>query len=262
MIDSNIPKFGMIAGVGEHVVGHAINYAQEDSFRVVEGCVLEACISRDLAGRNDQVLAARGHRDHVQPIPQDGEYINGRFVHYWNQQYAAAEIQNLMINNCLFHSPDTMMQGIFQGDGFIRYPVITDNEINTASEHKISICALDGVVAGNVDASGRPVQVVLTGLKIAGGLPGRQLIKIMGFKHDQYADAKSIIKEDPEYWTDERTQFDRNTIHLDDFDLQAFRKAARAVESHCENVPRGANAMCVDFWDLAQQYGKQVRRYV
>lgn len=264
----NIPNVGMEIPHEHRVEGQSVTYAMQDSFRLLGSCALVDSASRDLAGRKDRIereqrkqppqsgLDQAAHRDHIQIIrpPAHGQY---------NQQFAAAGIEQVLIQNCLLYSPDTKMQGIFASDGFIRYAMFIDNEIVTSSEHKISVCAFDGVIKGNTDANGNPVHVNLTGLRIAGGLEGKPLIKIMSFAdpEDYYARADQIVHEEAKYYTDERETFDDNTIHLEGFDRQAFRAAARQVASHdCDGKARGAVAMCHDFHALAQQYGTPVKR--
>lgn len=253
----NAPEFGVTASPGQLVKNAMVTHARQDSFRSTGDAALVGCTSRDLLGRLDPAYRNLAHRDHYQPlVEKDG---------YFNQQYAAAEITQVLVQDCLLYSPDTQMQGIFMADGFVRYLMLIDNDIITASEHKITVCALDGVIKGNKDATGTPVLVNLVGLRIGGGLRDRPRIKILSFDgDDQYTRSDLIVHEEPRFVLDERETFDDNTIHLEGFDLEAFRHAAKQVKSHdeCTNDPRGANAMCVDFWALAQQYGTPVRRYL
>lgn len=251
-----IPIIGKTVNDTEHLQGHRVFHAQQDSYRMTGNTgALLGCVSIDTAAITNTDLAKAGHRDHCQPIPPQPP---GCF----NQQFAAAEIEALQIDGCTFYSPWSQMQGVFSLDGFIRYAIIANNSITTASQHKIAVVVMDGLIANNLDDRGWPVPVALYPIKIAGKLPGRPIIRVVSFvdDHDAYQPAQNIVRDGLEQVTDHRFDLPADQICLENFDLQAFRAAAMQVEAHCEGVPRGALAMCGDFYDLALRYGKVVRR--
>ena len=251
-----IPEIGKTLNDAENLEGHRVFYALQDSYRMTgsSGALID-CVSMDIASITNTDLAKAGHRDHCQPIPPQP-------VGCFNQQFAAAEIEALRIDGCTFYSPWSQMQGVFSLDGFIRYGIITNNSITTASQHKIAVVVMDGMIANNLDDRGIPVPVALYPLKIAGKLPGRPIIRIVSFMddHDVYQPASMIVRDGLDYVTDHRFDLPDDQICLENFDLQAFRHAAMGVESHCEGMPRGAVAMCGDFYDLAFQYGKVIEK--
>lgn len=252
-----IPDIGKTLREAEILEGYRVFHARQDSYRMTgkTGSLLR-CVSIDTAAIMNTDLATEGHRDHCQPIPPQP-------LGCFNQQFAGAEIEALQIDGCTFYSPWSQMQGVFSLDGFIRYGIITNNSITTASQHKIAVVIMDGIIANNIDDRGRPVPVALYPLKIAGKLAGRPIIRVVSFTDDRdvYQPAKNIVRDGVEQVTDHRFDLPDDQVCLEDFDLQAFRIAAMRVESHCEGVPRGALAMCGDFYDLALQYGKVVVRH-
>lgn len=232
-------------------------FAKQDSFRGVgENVFMEHCVSIDYAAWFDESLRPQAHRDHKQLIPGTN-----------NQQYAAASIDCAKIIGNTMFSPWSKMQGVFISDGFIRYAEVYQNRIETASDHKISACVMDGQIAGNRDARGNPVEVVLNALRIAGGGLKRPQIKVISFTDalDKFVPAKDIVFDSP--YTDNRETIPDNMICLADFDLRGYREAAMKVESHThENeddihgTPRGWEPMCEEFYDLALQYGRQIEK--
>ena len=252
----DIPKIGKTVNDGENLEGSRIFHASADSYRTdARRSSLIGCVSIDTASMMHPELATEGHRDHLQPIPPQPK---GCF----NQQFAGAEIEALRVDSCTFYSPWSHMQGIFALDGFIRYAIITHNSITTASEHKIAVAVMDGMIAGNVDDRGRPVPVGLYGLKIAGKLPGRPIIRIVSFAedHNVYRPAKDIVRDGLAHVTDHRFDLKDDEINLENFRLDAYREAARNVVSHVKGQPRGGVAMCCDFYDLALNYGTQINK--
>lgn len=250
------PEIGKMLNDAETLEGYRVFHARQDSYRAIGSTAsLVGCVSIDTASISDTALSTAGHRDHCQPIPPQPE---GCF----NQQFAAAEIEALQIDGCTFYSPWSSMQGVFCLDGFIRYGIITNNSITTASQHKIAVVVMDGVIANNLDDRDRPVPVALYPLKIAGKLPGKPIIRIVSFVDDRdaYQPAKNIVKDGLEHVTDHRFDLPDDHICLENFDREAFRDAAMGVESHCDVVPRGAVAMCEDFYDLALQYGTVIKK--
>ena len=289
-----IPEIGLqvtdgLADSCSTAVMEKVFYAKQDSFRCLsDHSVLRACTSIDHAAlvdlteyENGLTLKDLAHRDHVQGIAE----VEG----FFNQQYAAAWLESWIVEGCVFYSPWSKMQGIFMGDGFVRHATMTDNVIETGSQHKISICAMNGTFRNNVDASGWPVDVHLTELRIAGGGLKRIPIKVVSFtdERDCFAPATSMIADactsSPRV-IDDRTSLPDDYICLADFDLRGYRAAAMAVASHTHVIeelvmrkgvvpgrsdmprprfngkPRGWRPMCEDFYDLALQFGRQVER--
>ena len=97
------------------------------------------------------------HRDAIQIIPPHKGL---------NLQFAAAKTNHVTISNCTIFSQGKL-QGIFCSDGLIGSAYIVDNQIQTDSEHKITLNGLlGGVIERNIDANGKPVPVVLNNLRI------------------------------------------------------------------------------------------------
>lgn len=252
-----VPKVGVDSGAvcDGHLINQKVMLAEEDSFRLLRSVRLLGSVSVDFASWMDEALRGVAHRDHVQLIP--GEF---------NRQYAAACLELVTVAECTLFSPWSKMQGIFMSDGFVRHAEIVGNVIETGSDHKISICAMSGMIAGNVDAKGWPVPVQLNDLRIAGGGLKRVPIKVVSFKDDRdYFEHPKEIVQDGSVVTDDRTSLPDDCICLEDFDLTAYWAATQEVETHVGGdmtKPRGWKPMCEDFYDLALQYGRQVDRAI
>lgn len=213
----------------------------QDSFRILgDNAATNHCTSIDAGAFQDSALATEGHRDHLQIIPS----IEGLS----NQQFATAEITACRIANNVFYSPWSHMQGIFISDGVIRYPIITDNTIQTASEHKITICCFDGLIKNNVDENGYLVPIELNPIRIGGGCN----VHVMSFlsSNDVYRPTEDIVRDNTlEHVTDNRFSPVRNCTNLYNFDLKGFREAAKLVQKG------SGQQMAEVFAELAMQFG-------
>lgn len=171
------------------------------------------------------------HRDAIQIIPPN---------ECRNLQFAGASTNHVSICNCSIFSQG-QLQGIFCSDGLIESAYITDNQIETMSEHKITINGLmSGVISRNVNAEGDPVRVVLNNLRIGGA----ENIWIKSFRNKEYG---RVIGENI---IDNRGKNDKRGICLDDFDLDAFVNTAKSL-TYCDT-----ESYCNDLASLAIQYGK------
>ena len=102
------------------------------------------------------------HRDAIQLIP----YAGG------NSQFSGAAMRNIIINGNVIES-SASLQGIFASDGVFQNLQITNNSIDVAGAHTISISGmLSGKIDGNTDLQGRllPAEKIrLYPLRIGGG---------------------------------------------------------------------------------------------
>lgn len=173
----------------------------------------------------DTANSDAAHRDAIQIIPPSETLPN--------QQFAGAVTNFVNINACTIFSTG-QLQGIFCSDGLIKSALITDNQIQTASQHAITINGLlSGLITRNVDEHGNPVRVVLNNLRIGGGVAN---IWIKSFKDHYYED---VIGEDI---IDNRgLEHHKNGVYIDNFDLDLFVNRSAALEyvdttSFCENL--------------------------
>ena len=232
---------GYIVKDNEHLENKHVFRVTQDSFRIVgNGASITNCVSIDAGSLQDSSLAAEHHRDKCQLVPTvDGLY---------NQQYAGAEITTCRISNNVFYSPWSQMQGIFISDGFIRFPIIQNNTIQTASQHKITLCCIDGLIVGNTDELGNLVPIELNKLRIGGGCN----VHVMTFKgpDDNYRPAIDIVRDDTlEHVTDNRFTPHKGCTNLYEFDLQGFREEAMRVQNG------KGQEMADKFAEIAMDYG-------
>ncbi len=162
----------------------------------------------------DRLYNDGAHRDGFQLIPK----VEG----LPNRQYAAASIKNPRISHCTVFS-EGLLQGIFCSDGLIENAQITDNLIQTSSQHNITLNGLlSGTIARNHDENGMPLPVILNNLRIGGGIAN---VWVTSFKHHAYEKIKG------KNITDNRgKRHHRNGIYVENLDLDAFRSQANNLE--------------------------------
>ena len=160
----------------------------------------------------DRSGSKAAHRDAIQIIPQG--------------QYAGGIISDVEIRNNIIES-NGFLQGVFCSDGGIRQGWITDNQIDTRSAHKVSVCMFSGRIANNRNSQGDLVPVQLYPLRIGGNEDGRFNVYVLSFVNAayQYAPVSEIVKDGTlGHVTDYRFGEFRNDndVYLVDFDLDAF----------------------------------------
>ena len=250
------PKIGYsVTDEDHHIEFVKVYEAKSDSFRITADVShLDGCHSSDNAALFDPTLRKLAHRDHKQLIPKD---------YGFNQQYAGAYISYCAITNCKMYSPWSQMQGIFASDGFVKNFIATNNIIETASAHKISLCLLDGEIHGNTDDKGNPLEITLNGLRIGGGIAGEMPMKIVSFADEclEFKPWDEIVLDDS-IVKDNRTSMPDNWICLENFrDYEGFREQARRLPSHDDDgKPLGAVAQSKLFKNLALNFGEQVEK--
>lgn len=248
-----VPEIGLTLSNFDRVDNGLVDKFYQDGIRVVgDGVAVVGMTVVDLASLVNRELAGDAHRDGLQVVPGVDDLFN--------QQYAGAEIIDLLVERCTFLSPWSKQQPIYFGDGLCRRPTIIDNRMFTGSDHEITIAALGGCISGNW-ANGRLAKVKLKGLRISGRTKDLPSIKILSFtdENDVYVPSRDIVHDSPSCVTDERGKIRAkdDAIYLENFCLKGYREAAQYVVSHVEGKPCGANAMCVDFHKVALQFGKR-----
>jgi len=131
-------------------------YIEANQFDDVIVCLGESQTVKNIhiVDRTGSLLA---HRDAIQLIPKDGRKPNSQFM--------GALAVDITIDNCVIES-DGKLQGIFASDGLFKRLTVTNNKINTKSQHEITIA---GVLSG--DFSNNDAVIVLEPLRIGGNLP-------------------------------------------------------------------------------------------
>lgn len=197
---------------------------------------IERCQFIDKPEGDAHLLA---HRDAIQLIPRSSA------LH--NIQYAAGSLSGVEI---LFNRFDcrSQMQPIFSSDGLLRGAKVMGNQIQTESQHKITLNGLvSGVFYNNKDYQGNPVPVVLNPLRIGGGVDGHN-VWVVGFKYEK--DEYRAIQA--ENLTDNRQLPNRKgDTYLTNFDIDAFRlEATQLLEAQ-----NGVDQLCRDLRWLAKKHG-------
>lgn len=142
-----------------------IDGVMESSFANDFNTLVEAINASDLvqqrAGRV-KFFSHIAHRDAIQLIPYSGDV----------SQFAGVTMRNIIINGNSIAS-DAALQGIFASDGSFQNLHITNNSIQTAGAHTISISGmLSGTIDGNTDLQGELLPadaITLYPLRIGGG---------------------------------------------------------------------------------------------
>lgn len=197
----------------------------------IDGIVVRedgTCIAGEVI--TDSVNSDAPHRDAIQIIPP-------------GNPYAGPIIRHVEIRDCRIQSSG-QLQGIFLGDGLLEGCWITDNVIDTRSQHHITLSILSGTIRGNRDSAGNLVPVRLNPLRIGGNPDGVYNVWIMTFSGEmQYRSAAGIVRDGTlDHVTDRRFVETRaGDVYLYDFDLAGFRAAAAGFSG--------------DLRELAQQFG-------
>ncbi|MBO0612646.1 hypothetical protein [Thiothrix fructosivorans] len=228
-----------------------VSHYQNDGIVVkANGCNVSNCTIID----NLDGWVNVGHRDGVQIIPSD--------PHIQNIQYAAAEISDIKITGNHIRS-NGYLQGIFCSDGLICNIEISNNIIQTRSQHFISLTGLiSGKIYGNVRENGQPCDIHLKPLRI-GGNPGDGNLWILSFSDStyRYLPVEYIVnKESLPFTIDNRQKIFsklKGDEYLYNFDIKEFRIAARKLL--IENKHKSTNDNAIALQNLAKKFGDKVR---
>lgn len=145
------------------------------------------------------------HWDFWQGIPR----VKGKD----NRQYVAAMLENIIIANNTIDGRGTTLQCIFTVDGRVNNILVTDNTLDTRSDHKITLGGvITGIFTGNKDFDGKTVPAVLEPLRIGGE------VHIMSFTHPDH-DYQECVGDFIDY---RRIPFRKKGTYLIDFDLQGY----------------------------------------
>lgn len=222
-------------------MNNTIELTGTDAIRVTESNQVVA--GQVIIDKADYTTKQKAHRDAIQIIPtrQDGTF---------NTQFAGACIHGIEIRNNTVES-DGQLQGVFCSDGMIDKGWITDNTLDTKSEHSISLCMLSGHIANNRNRAGELVPVKLYPLRIGGNSDGRFNVWVLSFKDGQYRydSASKIVKDSSQrHVVDYRFGGHRNKgdIYLREFDLDGFMQETKRRQLTADQMR-----------DLSLKYGIQ-----
>ena len=227
---------------GGNLTGQVCHRFNEDAVRVMaHRCAVLKNHIIDTTGDKS------AHRDGIQLIPPSPAGMP-------NDQYAAGTLSFATIASNTIHSR-TQLQGIFASDGLFENVTIVNNEIDTESEHEITINGLlSGQVAYNTRYDGKPCKVVLNPLRIGGGADGRN-VWVIGMRDRTYHPINfGRSTECPSWVTDRREVLPdspkKNHFYIKGLHIGEFRRELR-------KIPYGSTAQFAqNAQDLALKMGR------
>lgn len=191
----------------------------------------------------DHSTSQEAHNDAIQLLP--------KYPNFYNTQYAAAEIEDVLLSGNQISAPRSKQQGIFASDGLFFEVNILNNTIRTESQHKVTINGLvSGCISGNTNGQGMPVDVVLNPLRIGGAVNGH-CVWVVGFNAFEYAPILGC-----ESLTDNRTKtgLRKGDTYLHEFEVEGFREAVLPLLRQNLQV----HTLCSQLQKLALDFGKVV----
>jgi len=169
----------------------------------------------DTAADRLTYLRNMAHRDAIQLIPTKSGY--------YNYQMMGGRMNNIKVIGNVIQSSG-QLQGVFSSDGSFTNLIIQNNQINTVSQHQITINGmLTGSISGNKNKYGQPAEIALNPLRIGGNIFTGN-VWILGFSRadTNYSPASSIVSDGSKYHDSRTTKTRSYDVNLSDFRFNEF----------------------------------------